>query len=262
MKDFRDRFEQQLIAAARREDEKAVTAAKIRFSSWYPPRSVIFVSAVVLAGGTAVAATHPWSPLLGDPRFEGPPPTVAPDTPPRDQLKALEVLRREQTPQDRSLATRGTLRYISGSSTRGVRTDYIRQLIPAGAGTVTLVPVASWRPNPAAPPVHDALCVFYGESGSDGGARTCWTTDQVLQGNAVAELGNHFYGLVPDGVAIVLARFSDGTSTSASVRDNFFDLASPPDMRDPEHASVGARPSEISWLDSNATTVGPPSRSR
>jgi hypothetical protein len=164
MSDFRDQFEEQLIAAAERLFAAPVAAPVAPRARLRSRRAALATCAAALLGGTALAATHPWSPELGTPQFREPPPTASADAPPHSQLEVLGVLRRAPTAADRGPEVRAALRYLSGISTHGIRTDYIRRLdAGASGGPVTLVPVAQWRPAAGEAAKRDALCVFAAE---------------------------------------------------------------------------------------------------
>lgn len=256
--DFLDRFEEQLLLAGRKLGTDATRPVAATPRVWRSRRALAATVAILLVGGTALAATHPWSPQLGDPKFGGPSPTVSGSAPPEAQLALLGVLRRKPTGEDRDAATQATLRYISGHTSHGVHTDYIRRLATSGSDrAVTLVPLDSWSPSRELT-ISDALCVFYSEPAADGGARSCWTSEDVRGGRATGQLGDHIYGLVPDGVAEVEAQFNEGQVVTAQARDNFFDLLAPRDLRGSADAHQGAAPVAVSWLDANGHRLGPP----
>jgi hypothetical protein len=173
------------------------------------------------------------------------------------------VLRREQTSRDRGDATRSALRFLS-SSTEGVRTDYIR-LVAAGSSNpgAVLVPVTRYSLDPSGVPPEvrarlekrDALCLFHPDSAGDGGAKACFTTDEVTRGLATGSLGLHFYGLVPDGVTRVTVRYRDGSSTTAPVLDNFSEVLATEEPGAP--SQIAARPATIAWENDAGEQIGP-----
>jgi hypothetical protein len=236
MSDFFGQLEQQLRQVAEADlgvapvPTRAARPARRRL----PRRRLILIIALLLAAGTAIAATGVWRPILGNQLF-GPGPSISVSPPPASQLAVLAVLRRPQTPIDRSIATQRELRYTGG---RGVRTDYIRLLrrrLPDGAPLVLVpvvyIPPADYRVTPPPgqprlPPLQDALCLIAGDvGGSAGGA--CFSTQQVLSGRAEASLGDQFYGLVPDGVRTVAVRTSSGREYGAPVSQNAFVVVVP-----------------------------------
>jgi hypothetical protein len=218
-------------------------------------RRLAIAAGVGLAlGGTALAATHPWSPSLGDQRL-GPSPSISSVSPPKSQLDILGVLRRPQTGQDRGAATLRALRYLGRGST-GIRTGYVRLLgYSAPSRGIVLIPMARYTPGPGLIK-QDALCIFYTEPNGDGGAKSCFDTNDVQHGRATGSLGLHQYGLVPDGVAKVTALFADGPLVEARVHDNFFDLTAP--RAGGDSAAIAADPAIVSWQDEHGRPVGPP----
>jgi hypothetical protein len=235
--DFRERFGLQLTRAA---GELAATrrglAAAPERRAWglRVPRALIpRLSRPIIVGlsltafaGTAVAALALWTPVLGDSRFGEAPPTISASAPPADQLAALGVLRREQSPADRSgaLAT-GALRAINASSS-GVRTNYIRVLAGGSASSgFVLVPVAERRPSLVSPAaIPDALCLYAAQSGAF--AVNCYTLAQVRSGAARNVAFGQVFGLAPDGVTAVTITAA-GVAVSAPVQNNFFDATLP-----------------------------------
>jgi hypothetical protein len=253
MTDFRVRFERELIGASKRlarEHHADATPARPRFRR----RSAALALAALLVSGTALAATHPWAPTLGD-RTLGPPPSVAVSGAPHAQLDALGVLRRAPGPLDRDAATQAGLRYI-GDTAQGVHTDLIRRLETTAAGqAVVLVPAHTWRPAPGATVRRDVLCVVYPDAPGTGAAKGCFTLGDVRSGRAYVQLGTHVFGVVPDDVSSVAVRFAGGTSSAvAAVHDNFFDIAGPPSSTVPG-APVGARPQALEWIDAQGAVI-------
>ena len=141
------------------------------------------------------------------------------------------MLRRPQTDAERGSGVRAVLADVNDFTT-GVRSNYVRVLELTRDGPVVLVPVvgrAAGAANASAEPaIHDALCVYYpfGGSGSLNSKTHCWNTRQLLAGEALAAIGAHEYGLVPDGVRSV--RVSLGSWTrSVRVAGDFFDMRLP-----------------------------------
>jgi hypothetical protein len=238
LRDFRDRFGLQLtraageLAAARRGVAGAPAARRAR-GRRLPGALIPRLSRPIIVGlsltafaGTAVAALALWTPVLGDSRFGEAPPTTSASAPPPDQLSALGVLRREQSPADRSgaLAT-GALRAINASSS-GVRTNYIRVLAGGSGGSgFVLVPVAERRASLASPAaIPDALCLYAAQSGAF--AVNCYTLAQVRAGSARDIAFGQVFGLAPDGVSAVTIA-AGGVDVSAPVQNNFFDATLP-----------------------------------
>jgi hypothetical protein len=238
LSDFRVRFGIQLtraageLAAARR----GLAGAPER-AAWRPrvPRALIpRLSRPIIVGlsltafaGTAVAALALWTPVLGDSRFGEAPPTISASAPPADQLASLAVLRRAQSPADRSgaLAT-GALQAINASSS-GVRTNYIRVLAGGSAASgFVLVPVAERRASLSSPAaIPDALCLYAAQSGAF--AVNCYTLAEVRAGAARDVAFGQVFGLAPDGVSAVTITAAGGVDVSAPVQNNFFDATLP-----------------------------------
>ena len=236
--DFRDRFGIQLTnAAADLASARRGLAGAPERRPWglRVPRALIpRLSRPIIVGlsltafaGTAVAALALWTPVLGDSRFGEAPPTISATAPPPDQLAALGVLRREQSPADRSgaLAT-GALRAINASSS-GVRTSYIRVLAGGtGASGFVLVPVAERRASLMSPvAIPDALCLYAAQSGAF--AVNCYSLAQVRAGTARNVAFGQVFGLAPDGVSAVTITAAGGGAVSAPVQNNFFDATLP-----------------------------------
>jgi hypothetical protein len=252
MTDFRDRFELQLTAAMARE----FPAAQPKRRRGVGRRGVLSLAIGFATAAAALAATHPWSPAVGTNKFHESAPTQSRTAPPASELSLLGVLRRQQSPADRGRASEEALRYISPRGNQGVRLEYVRSL---DGGAATLVPVQRADENREAATVGDALCVFYADPAGDGGARSCWSAEDVRAGRARGELGTHVYGLVPDGVATVELSFEDGSVVRAPVGDNFFDAKTPREQADQEHAPIPAKIEQLRWLDQNDVPSGPPS---
>jgi hypothetical protein len=259
--------EDALMAAA---DRRARKPARPRRSRGV--RGAVALLAALAVAGTAVAATSGWPPILGN-GSDAIRPAQSPV--PGDQSAALSVLRRPQTDADRGPDVQATLKSLpSGGESHGVRLDAVRRLAggPTPGLAVILAPQERFGqdpPGPAGPRVKDALCVLY-PSGPrtvaggqiSGAAVSCWTTREVLAGNAkgLAPAGDnwHFYGLVPDGVARVAITRHDGTTAQATVRDNFFDIPGP-DGKDPNDVRAANPEGPARWLDADGNAVSPQS---
>lgn len=249
MSDYQDRMRDQFRAAARRELGAASTRPAPPNNSRPTARALALVTAALAVSGTALTATRPWEPILGDPSH---PTTQSSSSPPGAQLQMLGVLRRAPTAADRDLATQATFTYI-GPGSKNVRAQFIRRLASSAPGrAVVLVPAERFA-LPDGVAVNDALCVFYSERDSDGGGKACFDTAQIRAGTATASLGHDVYGLVPDGVSSVSAFFETGPAVTGAVHDNFFVVRSPGGNGD-------QLPKAISWQDVNGKSAGPPYR--
>lgn len=237
MDDFFDQLDSQLREISRRSIGGAM---RHRRASQRLRVGVAALAALSIAG-TAIAATGVWRPILGEPGL-GPPPTVIATAPPAQQLAVLGVLRRAQTPADRGTDTQAELRYMS-STASGVRIAYVRLLSnDTGLGPAILVPVARITQTApagvaATPARINALCLLIGDSHSQGAAKRCFTTAELLEGRGILSLGTHIFGVVPDGVRVVSIRFRDGATESVVPAGNFFALTTP----------AGTAPGSMTW---------------
>lgn len=254
MSDFIYDYGEQLRAAAWR--RLSTRRRRLLTARGRPTRRLVVALAALVVAAPAVAATHPWRPLLGDGVTPGPTASNAPA--PAAQRGVLSVLRREQQPADRGAQTRYALRFL-GSSVRDVRTTEIRLLHvePDGRGTV-LIPVGRYGLPPSGghpagqqlvqrrPAGSDGLCVFAADADHGhlaGGASACYSTKELLAGRAIAGLGNRIYGLVPDGVAKIEVTRSDRTAITANVEQNFFIYS----------GNLGS--GDVRWLDEGGAVI-------
>ncbi|HEX4343940.1 MAG TPA: hypothetical protein VHZ31_00110 [Solirubrobacteraceae bacterium] len=208
--------------------------------------------ALALAGSGVAAATGivpaAWQPHFGSPGSAEQQPTVTAGKPPARQLATIGILRRSQTPADRDAATLA-LRYF-GTSTQGVRTDYIHSLDLADGHKAVLVPATTWHariPNTGDLSKRDVVCLFIADDNGDGGVKGCYTTAEVLDATAHLALGTTFYSLLPDGVTRVEADFGDGRVVGAAVADNVAAVIAPTGM--------APWPMTITWLAADGSTV-------
>ncbi|WP_210491239.1 hypothetical protein [Patulibacter sp. SYSU D01012] len=207
-----------------------------------PSRRVALLGvAGILATGTAVAATAPWSPTLGgDHGIE--PPGRASRPVPAAQVQALAVLRRPQTDADRSAPVLRALRTVGRYLGTGVHVEGIRILRRHRDRTILLVPLQRVGPPGIGRDreLRDALCVYEtdvpGAAGPPGTVTTrsgaAVPLPQHVSGAACGTLadlrrrgiGGTTAGLVPDGVARVRLTARDGETLTAPVRDNYYEL--------------------------------------
>jgi hypothetical protein len=238
---------------------------------------LLVVSAVSL-GGAVAAAIGLWNPQLGDAHRGQPTSSVSP--PPADQLADFAVLRRAPTSADQGAQSEYALKLLDPSF-HGVRTAYVRLVGSETGGGYVLIPVESYTPVDGTSETN-ALCLFARDP-VDGGGLSCYTTEQILRGQAVDTLltpapgsivgtehqsaGNHFLlskgaalitggvtsGLVPDGVAEVRLTNSDGTVTVA-VHDNLYDAPIPDGTSGSAPHAIGG-PLNAEWLDANGRAI-------
>ena len=181
--------------------------------------------ALLSVGGAGAAASSLWLSPAGNPLY-GFNPGLTESAPPAAQLAALAVLRRAQTASDRGPGVQAALTDVNNFTT-GIRSNYVRVLGTTSAGPVVLVPVQTRNAAAAQPAIQDALCVYYAQSGPGLNDNiSCWTTEQVLAGQAFAGLGPHEYGVVPDGASSVTVSLGSWAK-SLPVTGNFFDVSLP-----------------------------------
>lgn len=190
--------------------------------------------AALSVAGVAAAATGLWSPPLGDDQRGHP--SASTSEVPASQLQHLAILRRPADGADRDAITQSALRYLNDRF-QGVRTASIRAAHGSASGQrILIIPVERSGSG-----IRDALCLYSVER--EGGGIGCWTTQQILHGEAVLialpastssepqrlddpqslrpdAAGARVIGLVPDGVATVTTT----AGARASVEDNVFNL--------------------------------------
>jgi hypothetical protein len=203
----------------------------------------------VVAGGTALAATGAWHPVLGSPD-RGPQPLAARAGVPADQLAALAILRRPQTDADRGPLVQSALKALSREFINGIHTDAIRVVHHGPREVVVLIPAERVGPHGKGQRVHaerNDLCLMsgaYQKASTVGTLRfpagyswgmACGGMDRVgstgletgYGGRIVgrgkfAEVTSHRVTLVPDGVARVTVRLRGGRSVTVPVVDNVY----------------------------------------
>jgi hypothetical protein len=222
-------------------------------------RAGLLAFAAVLAGGTALAATTPWDPQVGD-NHRGHP-TIAQTAIPADQLAALGVLRRAQTDADRGPRVQAALMDLPADEFAGVHLDSARLLQSWDGGASILLAAQHTGQAGSVPPGQpdNAVCliissdyVMQGKNGvvkqvyapSSGG--TCQTIAGVKASGLLtgAEIDGRLQlnGVVPDGVAHVEVTLRNGETIRAPVSNNAFRI----DATVP-HGSYEDAP--INWFD-------------
>jgi hypothetical protein len=163
---------------------------------------------------------------------------------PADQLALFAVLRRPQTPDERSDVL-PLLKRVKGQRYEGVRASAIRVLARTRGEIVALVPMERGRfgrdPNKD---VLDPLCLLRG-SEQRGYGVTCGTLDDVLGGRV--GWTRPPAGLAPDIAARVGLRVGGGRTITVTPRNNFYDAAA----IDP--SLVGIQPPR--WINAQGDTV-------
>ena len=146
--------------------------------------------------------------------------TISDSPVPADQLETFAVLRRPQTPDERSdvlalVADKG--RYV------GIRANAIRVLARTRGEIVALVPLERGRfgPDPSKD-VLDPLCLLRGSERAGYGL-TCGTLADVLGGRV--RWTRPPAGLAPDVAARVRLRVRGGRTITVTPRNNYYDAA-------------------------------------
>lgn len=261
MSDYRDEFELQLVKASER--LTAAEPGEPQRRRVLSRRALPYAAVGFLCASTAVAATQPWSPLFGDPTHPQVAPAPTTSSPPQSQLDALGVLRRPATETDRDTAVTASLRFL-GPATTGIRTAYIRRVGTTAAGApAILIPAEHWERGPR-PPITNPVCLVLPDPSVSAAAKNCSSTTAINRGEASGSYGSAIYGLVPDGVAQVVATFAPTTSSaskvaddgriSASVVDNFFTIGVTAVQTDADGA-IPARPEQLKGLDADGKLV-------
>jgi hypothetical protein len=247
-----------------------------RIGGWRASRVALVGAACLAFGGTAMAATGVWSPSIGSEASYSPPPRLATNGIPAEQVAALGVLSREPDAQDRGPEVEKTLTTLGSYFADGIRPDSVRYLEPRGEHGEAVIlfsaesSVFTDSPDPVcvATPSRGGAGATNGEAGAE-----CFEFDKILAGEAFTSVvGFRFEdgeatspghgegsGLVPDGVASVTAEFDNGFELTVPVTDNYFKFAwDPADAGETgatfdEAKRVG--PSRIVWYDAEGAVV-------
>lgn len=210
----------------------------------------------IAVAAPAVAASGVWRPLLGDETHQAP--SASADDVPTEQQQLLGVLQRSQSEEDRGSRTGYALQSLT-AGVAGVRTGGVRLLRQnVGGHAIVLVPVAQYGLERTGDPAplrgasmrKDGLCLVATDTdrGEPAGASFgCYVTDQVRAGEAVAAIGQHVYGLVPDDVDSVSVLFDEGHAVNVAVQNNLFTYTVP--------AASDARAANLQWRDRAGSTI-------
>ncbi len=128
--------------------------------------------------------------------------------------------------------------------TSGIRSNYVRVLQTTSLGPVVLVPVETRNAATGEPSIQNALCVYYpvgGASSSSINTVDCWSTQQLLAGQAFSSQASHEYGLVPDSVSTINVSLGSWTR-SLPAAGNFFDVQLPATVGGGQTSSLPAAP--------------------
>ncbi|HEX5608465.1 MAG TPA: hypothetical protein VFX45_00060 [Solirubrobacterales bacterium] len=230
-------LEKILITAASRMGESKPSLRR-RLPGGRGSRIVAIGLCAVAFGGTAMAATGVWNPLVGSSEH----PAELSDTPvPAGLVAKLGVLRREQTPQDRSPEVEATLKVghtgFKYKPNFAVRLGSVRYLRP-GANhepTILLSGVTTVRPEIEPKKERwiaevEEVCVARPVPGTEEAAFICFDRSELMSGHAVMGVSNPAdgfavaLGVVPDGVATVTAKFDAAPPVNVPVEDNYWEL--------------------------------------
>ncbi|HSZ06561.1 MAG TPA: hypothetical protein VK778_15345 [Solirubrobacteraceae bacterium] len=265
MSTFIDRLETDLVRAC---DAPVATRR-----SWPAPlqslsrrgrlRMLAVLTAVAAIATPAIAIGV--APILRD--FFGQPVSTTADAPPAEQLALLGILR---DPPPGASADPAMLGSSILPGIHGVRMNYIRLLPPAPGFphqllyTATSGDLGVGDPPAGADPAIEAknlICVEEVEASGAGG--DCTETSVLTSGHWLESAGLDGYGLVPDGVATVILRYSDHPAQTETVTDNTFSWQGYPAPAGPITGNAGQPspgptpeiPISITWLDSNGKVL-------
>jgi hypothetical protein len=222
----------------------------------------------VVAAVAAPAIAAGLSPVLRD--FLGQTVSTSADAPPAEQLALLGILR---DPPAQAIVDPATLGTSLLSGIHGIRTGYIRRL-PAAPGfphqllyTVTSGEIGGPAINPrtgaVGPPPEAANLICVESFEPDGGGGDCTETSVLTSGHWIESSGLDGYGLVPDGVASVVLRYSDHPSETEAVTENTFSFRGYPAPEGPvvngtPQTSPGPTPevpSSVTWLNAHGEVI-------
>jgi hypothetical protein len=265
MSTFIDRLETDLV--------RACDAPVAPRRSWPAPlqslsrrgrlRMLAVLTAVAAIATPAIAIGV--APILRD--FFGQPVSTTADAPPAEQLALLGILR---DPPPGASADPAMLGSSILPGIHGVRMNYIRLLPPAPGFphqllyTATSGDLGVGDPPAGADPAIEAknlICVEEVEASGAGG--DCTETSVLTSGHWLESAGLDGYGLVPDGVATVILRYSDHPAQTETVTDNTFSWQGYPAPAGPITGNAGQPspgptpeiPISITWLDSNGKVL-------
>lgn len=197
------------------------------------PRVAAIGAACLAFGGTAMAATGVWNPSIGD-QANTPSPAISATPVPAAMAEALGAFRRAPDAQDHGPAVEATLSTLGGRFADGIRPDSVRYLGDDASGEAMILVSAERSLFTSGDAVSvfgsgEPACVVVPNSGEGGEAvPMCFGLDKILAGEAEVlidsadHLSGEVWGLVPDGVASVTARFGDDAVHQVPVTDNHF----------------------------------------
>lgn len=227
------RLERMLAAAAADRIEQSAASSRRSRSRFSVPRIAAVALVATAFTGTAMAATGVWNPSIGD-QANTPSPAISATPVPAAMAEALGAFRRAPDAQDHGPAVEATLSTLGGRFADGIRPDSVRYLGDDASGEAMVLVSAERSLFTSGDAVSvfgsgEPACVVVPNSGEGGEAvPMCFGLDKILAGEAEVlidsadHLSGEVWGLVPDGVASVTARFGDDAVHQVPVTDNHF----------------------------------------
>ncbi len=217
------------VAAAGQVKESSAGAGSLGRAIRVRPSRVVAVGLACLAfGGTAVAAGV-WNPGLGtnlDSRSLSYMPTAASSPVPSAVTDTIGVFGGEQTDLDRNAEVEATLSNLSFVD--GIRLDSVRNVGPGVDGEATIV--FSAEKTGEFFTQEEPVCIYRPTLVGDDAAPGCFGLSQILSGNGRMTYHNMpaglvlAFGLVPDGIASVTAKFGSSPERTVPVQNNYFEF--------------------------------------
>jgi hypothetical protein len=272
----------QIDSAAASERRTSRRRAWRRFSALGPPRLAAIGLAIALCGGTAMAATGVWEPPIGV-LTGAAPPTTSHSPVPAAVTDAFGVLRREQTPKDRSTEVEATLARALFAD--GIRPGSVRYLAPSKVKGEAVVIFSARLPGEPAERAEQ-LCFYRPEfAATTEELPNCFTEDTLFAGRAFTgyvtfsprllkeersrgsaadvecekaqppafcqPTKETAVGLAPDGVATVTAKFTAAPDVTVPVHENYFEI--PLHGAEISHRPGGVR--RVVWRDAEGHVI-------
>jgi hypothetical protein len=247
-------LEQMLVATAssRVKESTAADGSLARALRARPSRIVAVGLACLAFGGTAMAASGVWNPLVGS---SNDPATISNTPVPEELTAAIGVMGRDQTDQDRSTEVEATL--DGGEVPDGVRLDSVRFLAPAENGEATIL--LSGEKASIYETEEEPVCVIRPFGGESRAASLCFDLPMLMADHAramfvdVAANSATEIGVVPDGVASVTAEFGSAPDRTVSVANNYWEL----DLGGPELSNANGESGvqQTVWRDADGNVV-------
>ncbi|HVQ58545.1 MAG TPA: hypothetical protein VMS60_06515 [Solirubrobacterales bacterium] len=255
-----DEAKRELLTGIVGDARDADQPARVRRRGLPRARHVVALGFACMAiGGTAVAAGI-WNPGVGtspDPRtFERTLPGVATSPVPGPVTEVIGALGREQTDTDRDADVEAALSNLTYGAD-GVRLDSVRKVGEGVDGEATFL--FSAEETSEFTTSEEPVCVYRPiVAGEDAGA-ACFGLSQILTGNARLTYVHAptgilvVFGIVPDGVATLTAKFGSAPDRTIPVHDNYFELP----LSGPEMSNANSEAGVIAtvWHDANGNVI-------